>query len=130
MAERKAPIKNSIVRDAERFHYTIELLKRENFDLCGLNEVTPEFLFMLQRDLFFREFYFFSDLVIEEGEESVSLKTRNATLGKDNQGNLILSKYLPLEMFKLDNSVVKNPVLYCTLSHSCFNNKQEKHHQE
>ncbi|KAG2374066.1 hypothetical protein C9374_011145 [Naegleria lovaniensis] len=128
MAEIKAPIKNSIVRDVERFHYTIELLKRENFDVLGLNEVTPEFLLLLQQNTFFQEHYFFSDIV-EESQDETCLKTRNTSLGRNSQGNLILSKYPPLELFKLEDPIVK-PVLFCTFSHHTCDNQNNDSDKE
>ena len=93
MTESSNPMR-IVFRDSERIPYTVQLLKKENFDILALNEMSIEFLSWLQEDEFFRTNYFFSDICHESGRT-----TKNDTLGTKDQGNLILTKYPPKELF-------------------------------
>ncbi|EFC46207.1 predicted protein [Naegleria gruberi] len=83
----------SILRAKERHIHTIELLKRENFDIIILNEVTGRFLNLIENDEFFKSEYYFSDIMERDGDVKSEL-TVNKSIGK-RMGNLVLSKFAP-----------------------------------
>ncbi|KAF0975616.1 hypothetical protein FDP41_005610 [Naegleria fowleri] len=121
-----------IIRSRQRYAYTVQLLKQENFDILVLNEVTAEFLKILQQDEFFKTNYYFSDIFKVENDHSFgSLRTSdtlNESLGR-KMGNLILSKYAPDYMYMELKIHESRPVIYAFFSHvpkmhsNMFNNR-------
>ncbi|KAL9641719.1 hypothetical protein ABK040_007397 [Willaertia magna] len=102
-----------ILRNIERYNFTINLLQNENFDILCLNEVTTTFLNLIQNNSFFKNNYYFSDIVVTKNckEQFKNLKTKNKTLLKEG-GNLILSKFPinKLFIFKIEENI--RPVIY------------------
>ncbi|KAG2373223.1 hypothetical protein C9374_012326 [Naegleria lovaniensis] len=111
-----------IIRSRQRFAHTVQLLKQENFDILVLNEVTGDFLKVLQQDEFFKTNYYFSDIFQVENDQQFQNKlktsdTLNESLGR-KMGNLILSKYAPDYMYMELKIHESRPVIYAFFSHA------------
>ena len=112
-----------ILRSRQRWRYTVEMLKRENFDILVLNEVTSRFLFFLQEEPFFKDNYFFSDIFEFPSEKLKTLDTVNHSLGS-RMGNLIISKFAPNQMFMESNAIPSRPAIYAMFSQTATSNPQ------
>ncbi|KAL9644870.1 hypothetical protein ABK040_005350 [Willaertia magna] len=125
----------SIARSKERYLNIIKLLKYENFDFLVLNEVTSNFLILLQQDPWIRENYFLSDVYDEnflkgKGNEYVkTIDTVNHSLGT-RMGNLILSRYPPDELIVVYDIIHSRPGIYVTFSYSVPKEEEEGNNNE